>query len=289
MESSGLIGSAFRRWYVTLLGLVATLGLCALALQLVPAKYEATARVLLLPPASTVQKGGNPYLQLGGLDAAVSILGRSMSDAENQLALQAAGSTAKFTIGPDDLTSGPVLLLTADAKTPAQVLGSLQIALDRVPTSLAAIQRSVSVPKASMITSTVITQDNEAKVVRKSQIRAVVVAAVAGIILTLMIAALVDVRLRRRESRRAGERAHSNVGGRGASPENDSSERLPETDKESPTASLDDGHVVAELQQSFDRGSTSVSVGLRRLDHGAPAPSDAAGSHPTGDRANDWS
>lgn len=289
MESSGLIGSAFRRWYVTLLGLVATLGLCALAFQLVPAKYEATARVLLLPPASTVQKGGNPYLQLGGLDAAVSILGRSMSDAENQLALQTAGSTAKFTIGPDDLTSGPVLLLTADAKAQSQVLGSLQIALDQVPRTLAAIQQSVSVPTASMITSTVITQDNEAKVVRKSQIRAVVVAAVAGIILTLMIAALVDVRLRRRESRRAEGRARSNVGGSGVGTQNDSAQRLPESDTEPSATSLDDGQGVAELQQPFDRGPTSVSVGLRRLDHSALAPSDAAGSHPTRDRADDWS
>lgn len=207
MESSGLLGAALRRWYVTLLGLLLTAGLCLVAVLFVPAKYESTARVLLLPPQSSVGKGGNVYLALGGLDSAVAILGQTMSDADADAALKAKGATAKFTIAPDALTSAPVLYVVADDKTATASMDSLDLALAMVPTTLDSLQKSAEVPANSYISASVITQDQKASVVRKTQIRALVVALGAGLALTLVLVALVDRRMRRRTQRRS-QRGH---------------------------------------------------------------------------------
>lgn len=209
MESSGLLGAAVRRWYVTLFGVLLTAGLCAAAIVLVPAKYEATARVLLLPPQSSVGKGGNVYLALGGLDSAVAILGRTMSDAQADATLKAQGAMAKFTIEPDQLTSAPVLYLVSDDKTAGASMSSLGVALQMVPSTLDNLQRSAGVPASAYISSSVITQDESASVVRKTQIRALVVAVGAGFALTLVLLVLVDSRLRRRGQRRAQRDAAS--------------------------------------------------------------------------------
>jgi hypothetical protein len=209
VQSSGLMGAALRRWYVTLLGLAVTAGLCLAAVHFVPAKYEATARVLLLPPASAVGKGGNPYLQLGGLDTVAAILGRSVSDPQTVAALAQRGATGKYTFAPDLLTSGPVLLLTVDDATPGAALGSAGIVLSEVPSSLSELQRSANVPTSALITSSVLTQDQQAKVVRKTQIRALLVAAAGGVGFTLVLVAMVDAFLRRRRDRRLGRQGET--------------------------------------------------------------------------------
>lgn len=57
-----------RRWYVTLPGLAFTVGLCAIAAAIDPASYQATARIVLVPPAHLNQIGPNPYAARSGSD-----------------------------------------------------------------------------------------------------------------------------------------------------------------------------------------------------------------------------
>ena len=111
----------------------------------------------------------------------------------------------KYTFAPDLLTSGPVLLLTVDDTTPAAALRSAGIVLSEVPTTLSELQRSANVPTSALITSSVLTQDQQAKVVRKTQIRALLVAAAGGVGFTLVLVAMVDAFLRRRRDRRLGQ------------------------------------------------------------------------------------
>ena len=50
--------SLVRRWYLTLVGLLATASLVALALFLVQPSWQSTASVVLLPPRTSVPAGG---------------------------------------------------------------------------------------------------------------------------------------------------------------------------------------------------------------------------------------
>lgn len=235
MQSSGLMGAAFRRWYVTIIGLFVTAALCYGAALLVPVKYEATARVLLLPPDSVVGKGGNPFLLLGGLDTATSILGRTLSEPDMVERVSTLGASGKFTVAPDDLTSGPVLLVTADSATRTAALQSLGVVLKQVPSTLANMQSSLGVPKNAWIASTVITQDRVAEAVRKSQVRALLVAAAGGLAGTLMLVALVDAYLLRRSRMRLRTPRSDELRQRpGESKVDEEGDRLPEHYRRSP-------------------------------------------------------
>jgi hypothetical protein len=192
-----------RRWYLLPLGLVATVGLGYLASTAVPAQYKVSASVLLLPAKSAGEIGSNPYLALGGLGPAASVLGRTMSDGDTARALKERGATGVFTMGPDLTTSGPVLLVEVVDDTPTAALATLGLIVEQTPITLRELQRSIDVPERSLIGSTVINQDRKAEVVRKSQIRAILVAAVAGAAGSLFFISLVDgflIRRRRRSS-----------------------------------------------------------------------------------------
>jgi hypothetical protein len=203
-ESGTSLGAILkRRWYAVVAGLLITAGLVGAAYQLVPPGYEVTAHVLLLPPAASVPAGGNPYLGLGGLDPAVAILSRAMSDSGTVLALRAEGASGEYTVLADQLTSGPVLLVTEDAKTAAGAVTTLDLILARLPVTLSELQTSVGTTPTWLITETVITQDVRATLDRKSQTRALIVALAAGLVLTLLLASGLDALLRLRARRRS--------------------------------------------------------------------------------------
>ena len=117
MYLSDLRGPLVRRWYIVLLGLLATAGLGMAAATAFPATYAAKANVVFLPPKSAVGDTGNPYLALGGLDTAASVVAHAMSDSATVHALAESGVSG-FTIEPDLAAGGPVLLVTADGATP---------------------------------------------------------------------------------------------------------------------------------------------------------------------------
>ena len=114
-----------QRWYFTLIGLLITLTLCGLAALAVPVKYQAKAQILVLPPHTSVGTGGNPYLALGGLQAASDVLARAMSDGKTFQLLRSEGITGTYTVARDLTTSGPILLVAADDSTPEGALSTL--------------------------------------------------------------------------------------------------------------------------------------------------------------------
>jgi hypothetical protein len=200
----------FRRWYVVILGLLATGLLCFLAVQVVPVKYQATSAVVLLPPeTATTQQGGNPYLALGGLDTVGGVVSKAMADRKVQLGIRAAGGTGTYTLVPDLAAGGPVLLITAEDVTPGGALATLDVIAKQLPRTLASLQTSSGVRDSSLIRSKPITRDDVAQPVRKSQIRALFAAAAAGLAGTVLLASVLDGYLGRRsdERRRRRERA----------------------------------------------------------------------------------
>lgn len=208
----------WQRWYLTVAGLLVTLVLCGLGAMAVPIKYQAKAQVLLLPPKTSVGNGGNPYLALGGLQAAADVLARAMSDGDTYAKLRAGGITGSYTVARDLTTSGPVLLVAATNSTPDTALKTLQAILSQAEPRLDQLQDRLSVPANTRLSSEVFTQDSTAATQSKSQIRAILVALAAGLFLTVMLVSAGDSVISRRSRRRATSTAEPEVDMTGGSP-----------------------------------------------------------------------
>jgi hypothetical protein len=185
-----------RRWYVTVSGVAVTVILCLLALNLVPAKQEVTANVLLLPPNPTSPSPQgtppNPYLSLGGLEGIADVVARAMTDRAMAEALEDRGFRGEYVVEPDPASPAPVILVIVDDDSSGTALDTLDYLLGRLPETLASVQESSDVPTSALISSTIITRDTAAEVIRTSQIRALVVALTGGLAGTFLAAALLD-------------------------------------------------------------------------------------------------
>jgi capsular polysaccharide biosynthesis protein len=190
-----------RRWYLVLVGLIVTVGAAYQTTQVVPPDYTVTAEALMLPPSSSVPAGSNPYLALGGLDAAADVLSKSLSSEAAAAELQAIGSRGEFTVALDPDTPAPLVLVTATASVPQDAAATLALVLDRLPQTLKQIQQAANVPQNAYITSTVITKSTEAVKSSKPQVRSLVIVLGAGIALSLFLAAAIDALIMVRKPR----------------------------------------------------------------------------------------
>ena len=187
-----------RRWYVTVVGVMVTLGLLIAAFVLFPASQQVNSRILLLPPKSTVGVRGNPYLGLGGLKQPVDVLVRALTSQEAALEVEQRWPSATYLVEPDYTTNGPILVITVEDSNPKVALDATTYLLDQAPKTLDALQAGLGSDPTHGLPSTVITRDAVPEPVRKSQMRALVVALGAGVTLTALAAAAVDGLLRQR-------------------------------------------------------------------------------------------
>lgn len=194
-----------RRWYLVLVGLAVTVGLCFGAAAAVPTQYTVSSTVLLLPPVTETDDGRpiNPYLSLGGLEGIADVLAAALSDASLEREVESAGLDATYELGRDPAAAGPVLVLGVTSPAGADALGTQELVLERLPEKLSEIQESVGVGKATRVTATVVTRADEAEPDFRSQLRAVLVAAVVGLAVTYLGTVLLDrlFRTRRRSGR----------------------------------------------------------------------------------------
>jgi uncharacterized protein involved in exopolysaccharide biosynthesis len=190
-----------RRWYAVTLGVLGTVGLCLLVVIAVPATYQARASVVLLPPRTIVGRGGNPYTGLGGLQPAADVVARAMTDSTIASRIRLAGSSGAYQVDPDPSTSGPVLLILATGSTPAGALSTMRQVIAEVPVTLKSLQTSSGVAQQYLITSTVVTRPQAATAVRKTELRALLVAVAGGVAITLFGTAFLDSWLVRRRQR----------------------------------------------------------------------------------------
>ena len=181
-----------RRWYVVLIGLLGTAAIGVLAFHASPPSYTSTAEVLLLPPATSVPAGGNPYLLLGGLDVAGDILAKSMSSDSSAAALMAAGASGKFSVALDRAGAAPMVLVTAETSSLGASRTTLGLVVNQIPSVLARVQDQAGVPQNARITSTVLTETMEPAKSLKPVLRTVGGAVAGGLVGTLLLTALVD-------------------------------------------------------------------------------------------------
>lgn len=194
---NGVIGLVTRRWYVVVVGLLLTLPLSYQAAQLVSPTYTMKASVVLLAPTEVVGKGGNPYLAMGGLEAAVDVAAVSLSSDAVQQRLAETGAMSGV-VERDGSTAAPMLLVTVEAPTAGAAREGVAVVLEEIPTTLATIQESAGVDDDQLIRSEVVAVSKSPAVSYKPQLRVGLLVAAAGMGLTLVVTALLDSLLCRR-------------------------------------------------------------------------------------------
>jgi len=202
VKLNGLVGLATRRWYLIVVGLLVTLPLSSLAAQHVAPTYTMRASVVLLAPDKTVGVGGNPYLAMGGLEAAVDVAAAGLSADPVQERLVRTGATSG-TVERDSSTAAPILLVTVEAPSAETAAKGLSTLVAEVPTTLSTIQDAAGVEDRQRIQSEVVASSKRPVVSHKPQLRAALMVLAAGMAGTLMMAAIADNLLLRRKRRRA--------------------------------------------------------------------------------------
>ncbi len=200
--TSSVLQALRRNWFAGLLGLMVTLGLAGVAVAAVPATYVASAQMVLLPPASHRSTSDptalNPYLGLSGLQGMADIIARAMTDDRTATELKDSGVTA-YAVHYDPLSAGPVLLVQAEEASPGQASSALTVLLGEVQKTTARLQGATDLAPATYVTAELIARHGNPERSGKAQLRAVAVALVGGLVLTLLGVCLLDAaRMRRR-------------------------------------------------------------------------------------------
>lgn len=189
-----------RRWYVVLVGLLLTCGLGLGAWRTSPPEYHARGLVLLLPSASTVGKGGNPFLQLSGLEQPAGILVAYFSSAPAIEEVRSVSPTAEYQVGIEDSTRGPVIAVDVTAQSAEETTATLRHLVGGIPQELARLQQQVHAPPGAAIGSMALTVDTKAQVSRAGTYRTLIAALVVGLAGTGALAFGIDSLSERRRN-----------------------------------------------------------------------------------------
>ena len=191
-----------RRWYVVLIGLILTGVAAGIVYSEVQPTYERNASLLLMPAASSVPEGENPYLYLGGLGPASDVLVNTMASQTVRESLLDGHPAADVAVKRLATSSGPLLAVTATGSTDSEVAEVFDRALAGVQSNLGSLQTQADVPAGQRITLIPLSTDGSSTVIQKSRLEAVAATAAAGFALTLLLAGFVDGLLLSRARRR---------------------------------------------------------------------------------------
>ena len=205
MTLRGLLGAFWRRWYLLLVGLLLTAGLVMPAAQAAPPQHRARALILLLPSETMAAEGGNPLLEVSGLDFPGRVLVAYFSSETALRQIEALAPEAEVSVEMDESTRGPVLAVDVLDATPESALATRDYMTEQIPIQLARIQIRVGAPLKTRVRSIPLTVDGEATVDYGKFTRLTIAAgtlglAATGFSVTVLDAWLLD-RRRRREAR----------------------------------------------------------------------------------------
>lgn len=191
-----------RNWHVGIFGLIITIGLVVAAASLVPAKYVTTSQMVLIPPLSQPNANYNgvvnPYMGLDGLQSMANVVSSAMMDDETARALKKAG-VSQYSVRYDSLSAGPILIVQATESSPKKASDALALLDKQVPLTVARLQDEASISANSFITAVVIARPSTPIRSGKTQLRAVALALVFGLVLTFLAISFIDAwRIRRR-------------------------------------------------------------------------------------------
>jgi len=204
MFISDLLHGLLRRWYVIVAGFVLTAAGAYLVFDATPVQYESHATMMLLPPEESLGiEGSNPYLILGGMGQALAVLTTRLNSPETRERVLGDLEEADYGAAADTMTGAPFLALTAQAASEDAALELLTVVQDEAETHLAGMQAELDVPAASEIGMMHVTSDIEATKVGSTQMQLTLATIGAGLVITVLVAAMVDGLARSRSRKRA--------------------------------------------------------------------------------------
>lgn len=203
MSMAEFARSMLRRWYLAVLCLALTAAGAYVTASAVPPAYESTASVVLLPPTSVVTEEGNPYLYMGGLDEALSVLVVKLNSAAESETILGGEPNAAYTVQKDPGAPGPLLYITAEARSSEGSLELLGTVLERLPIGLTEMQDELNVTDEARITALTVVQSDEPTRLVKEQLRVLLGMVAVGLALTVLVTALFDRWMLARAARRA--------------------------------------------------------------------------------------
>lgn len=194
-----LYDSLRRRWYIVAAGILITAAMAGLAYGQAPVKYEASGSVALVPPATAVVSGDNPFLYMGGLEQALGVLIVRLNSPEVQREVSDSFPNTEYTAAREPSTNGPIVRISVTGGNSDETLGVLRQVLAAVPENLKSLQDALNLNAASRMTSLPLSQDDEAVANNSGRSRILLALVGAGIAGTVILTGQLDkVLLRRR-------------------------------------------------------------------------------------------
>lgn len=199
MNLSSLFVAVLRRWYFTLMVILATAGLCYAVLKVVEPTYETKSYVLIMPPLSP-DMPANRLLALGSLTQAKDVLIRELDADETRVEIAEIGVGTKYTVEPDFTSGAPMLKITSVGATASDSEALASDLVERSGELLISLQDTLDVEPKDRITSVVLSRGVADKV-GKTQVRALIAVAGAGLGGGLLLIGLLDGYALRRRAR----------------------------------------------------------------------------------------
>lgn len=202
MGFADIIAVLGRRWYVLVAGIVLVAGLGWVMYVIAPPQYTTRGLVLLLPPVVQSEDGGNPFLNLGGLDIPARVVVASLSSNDEMDLIAKRAPDAEVAVTIEDSTRGPVIAVDVKDPSEATALDTLSFVAGQIPSTLATLQSQIDVPQNVTVRSMPLTMDTTAKRDYSTFIRLLILVVAGGLVLAVAIAFIVDNLTTRRVSAR---------------------------------------------------------------------------------------
>lgn len=187
-----VLRSLWRKWYISLPGVLLAGVLAAGAWLAVPPSYERSASQFLVPPQVLLpgEEATNPYMYLGGLTYAADVLVRAVGSENVRAEIARSYDDVEVEVRRDPSTAGPVILIIVTAPTDEVAGDVLEILLERTRTELSDIQVEDVVSASQQITVQPISVDQHGKRQQRTRLMAAVGAAgfVSGVAVVLAVA-----------------------------------------------------------------------------------------------------
>ena len=184
MELRDIFAALRHRWYLTAAAILASAAAALYTYSVLPPTFSTDATVVLIPPETTTNPGSikdvrtNPLLYLGGLTQSRDVVLRVLNEGEVADELARQVPNASYEVAPDPNSSGPIIVITAEAATAQTSRQAVQVLLQQVPVQLGILQKRLGVEAKARITSLTVT-DGSLHVKHTGQVRGAILSSAA--------------------------------------------------------------------------------------------------------------
>ena len=208
MDVGELLALLRRRWAIVVPLLALTVVGIGGAWAKVPTQYQSQVQLTMLnAPKITDEPGndGNPYLAFDTtLAVDVDFLSRNISSGASASQLATLGVTESYSAAIADNALGPFMQLTVTGPDKQHISKSMQVLIKFTEQRWQSLQVSAGSPAGSIIGMSEIAPPSSPTKVLKRKFEAVAGIALVGIVLSVLIAVVLDSILRRRSGRHGG-------------------------------------------------------------------------------------